>query len=211
MLKEFWKQQDTNIKLFGFITTIAALFLNISTPENASAKLALANIQILLLVVLLISLTSLFIAFIKLLIKTEKDMQGRYDLPTVGVFSLTLALIFIWILANLLSYMTSVYPSTFAQFLSLTFPGIAVMLCFFLLVKIEKYQHNFTVLSKIIINSSVIAFLGTISGAYIQQGVIKYFYMYWFSVVLPCLFFTSFIALLVVSLYKKKELFGSEK
>lgn len=77
-------------KFVGFIAALCALFMGISRPEIADAKAALAVIQLFWLVLLTISITSLFFDFVLYARKEERTTNEKYGLPFDFVFSISL-------------------------------------------------------------------------------------------------------------------------
>lgn len=204
MFKEFWDKNPTLIKFTGFIIALNALFLNISIPQNQNAKWGLANIQVFSLFFLIVSLTILCFNFVKLLIKTEKRVGEKYDIP-VGIFSLTSIILSMWIILSFLVYIFSLYSSSLLEFLTIIFPAIILGIWVLLLVLSSK--KRFTLFSEIIINSFGLSALISFAGIYIQQGIIKYFYWYWIFKIFPISFLALFVILLMVVIIQKRKLF----
>ncbi|MGC9610853.1 MAG: hypothetical protein ABSE68_01375 [Minisyncoccia bacterium] len=207
MLKEFWEKHKILIEFSGFTAGLCALFLNISLPQDKDAKLALVNIQIFWLLLLTIGLTVIFFYFVKAMIAAEKRIEKQYDVPATWTMSLTVGLILLWIILNFWVYVLSIYPGEFGQFLSMTLPGIIYATLAALLIFVAKRKNRFTWFSQIIVDSFVVAVMITLAGVYIQQSILKYFYHYWFFLVLPASFLFFFALFIGLSIYRKRKLF----
>lgn len=207
MFDKFWKKEKTLITFSGLIATLGALFLNIPTPQIDDAKLALANIQVFWLIILTISLTKLFFSFLIMLIKIEKKMENKYDFP-VGMFSVTSAATLLLVVGNFWRYILDLYGKSFFQFITMVFPGVAFMLCSFLVIFVEKNRSKFTRFSYLVVISFIIALLISIEGVCIQQALLGYFYLYWFFPVLQISFMLCLVVFLGIMIIKNKKLFA---
>lgn len=152
MFEEFWNKKKIMIQFTGAVTTIGALFLNISTPQNETAKMALANIQMFWLIIVTTCLTSLFVDFIIYIIKFEKELRNR-SLPVYGGFSVMTGGILLWLVLNLWSYILSLYTNSFAKFISMSYPAIFFIVGTLILIYIEK--KKFKILTQIIITDFI--------------------------------------------------------
>ncbi len=206
MLEKYWKEQSTLIKASGFIAGLGALFLSIPVPQLEEARTALANIQVFWLILLTACLAKIFYSFTKSLIKYEKEMKVKYDLPIVGLYSFTLGAIFLWVILNLWSYIFSLYNKESAKFLTMVFPGVVLVLCTLPMIFVEKNRSKFTRFSYIIIISAVVSTIVSALGIYFEQVAIGYFHLLWISIVLPALFIVLILGLVTLSLIKKKSL-----
>src|SRR5882762_9904527 len=130
MFEQFWKEQNTLLKFTGFIAALGALFLNISSPQDQNAKLALANIQTFVLILLTIGLTILFVNFTKFLLKTERGILNKYDIPSSGLLTSLVAFIFLWVILSFGTYILGLYQYSFGVFMTMAFP---LVICFFCL------------------------------------------------------------------------------
>lgn len=162
----------------------------------------MANIQAFWLVLLTISLTGLFISFTKLVVKREKEISNKYDIPA-GIFSLTLGLTFFIILGNLWFYIFSLYGKSLSDFITMISPEIIMVLCVLLALFMETHRKKFTCLSAIIVYSFIGAILITLIGILIQEAIWRYFHLYWLYIMLPSLFLVSSIALVAIAFFKK--------
>lgn len=203
MFKDFWEQNKPTVQFAGFISALGGLFLNIPVPAQEQGKHFLANVQVFWLVLFFIGLVYLSASFVKFIFHTEKRLQGKYDLPTMGVFSFTVAAVLLWVTASLFGYISTLYSSSFVELLNMTFPAIVLILCFQLLIFMEK-RKNILPIFKIMGNSLVLAILITITGIYLQQAVLKYFYFYWVFLIFPLSFFILFLFFMVLEKFRKK-------
>jgi len=206
MFNLFWQKEKILIGFTGLVATLGALFLNIPVPAVEDARLALANIQVFWLVLLTLSLTKLFFSFTALVIKTERDIKRKYDLP-VGAFSLTIGITFLVVIGNFWRYIIDLYGKSFFDFMNIIFPALVAMACMVLLLYVEKNRGKFTRFSYIIILSFIIAALTSVVGVYLQQTILGYFYFYWLNCVLPGAFIFFVAGLTIYSLLKKRSLF----
>lgn len=142
MFEEFWDKKKIMIQFTGAVTTIGALFLNISTPQNEAARTALANIQMFWLVIITTALTSLFVDFIFYIIRLERELSNR-SLPVYGVFSAMVGATLLWLVLNLWSYILSLYTNPFVKFISMSYPAIFLIVGTLILKYIEKKQVKF--------------------------------------------------------------------
>lgn len=205
MLDEFWRKEKVLISIAGLSATLGALFLNVPIPQTAEAKTALANIQVFWLILLTISLTGLFINFMKLAMKRERKISRKYDLP-FGIFSLTLASVFLIILWNFWLYIFSLYGKSLLGFLNMIFSEIVAVLCVLLALFMETRRKKFTRLSAALVYSFILAITITTMGILVQEAIWKYFYLYWLYFVLPGLFLISSITLVAIALFKRMPL-----
>ena len=71
----------------------------------------------------------------------EQAVQKKYDMPFAWPFSLTLAGIFLIVIANYWEYIFSIYGSSLAQFLGMVFPGF-IFIGFLSLVRLEHIPRR---------------------------------------------------------------------
>ncbi len=207
MFKGFWEQNKLAINFAGSITAIGGLFLNIPIPTQEPAKHYLANVQVFWLLLFTISLVYFSVSFIKFVFQSEKKLQGKYDIPTLGVFSISMAGVLLWVAASLLGYISALYSTSFAELLGMTFPAIVLVLCVLVLIFIEKRKKNISYFWTILANSLILSVLACVSEIYIQQGLLKRFYTYWFYPVLPLTFFGLSFIFIIVAKVRNKTLF----
>lgn len=117
MFKDFWDKQKHQIQLVGILVAIGALFLSIMPPENEKARFALFNIQFAWLIIITIALVILFVNFIALTVKIEKETEVKYDIPMESTISLLAIFISCWILINLWVYIINLYKEPLIKFL----------------------------------------------------------------------------------------------
>ncbi len=207
MFERFWKEQNTLLKFTGFIAAVGALFLNISPPQDQNAKLALANLQTFVLILLTIGLTMLFINFIKLLIKTEKSVLGKYDIPSTGLLSSILGIIFLWVILSLWTYILGLYQYSFAVFMEMAFPGITCFACFGLIIWMEKRCDKFTRFSHMMVYSFMITVLLSIVALYLGQTSLFRKYIGLSGNFILVTFFSCLSLSLIGLLFRNKRLF----
>lgn len=208
MFKEFWEKKKLSIQFTGFITGLGALFLNIPVPAQDQAKIFLSNVQVFWLALFTICLISLSIDFIVFLFFYEKTVLSKYAIPTTGIFSLSLAAILLWVVVNLLGYISVLYQAPFSKLLEMVLPASAVYPCILLLIYVEKNKEKLSIFTQIIINSFVMAAFISIPGIYIQQAIVKHFSYYWIYVVFPISFIILSVLLIGLAKTKKKKLFN---
>ncbi len=192
MLKTFWEEQKVLINFFGFIATLAAIFLNIALPDDKNAKFALANIQVFWLLVLTIALAVLFFRFIKLVFRIEKEMEIKHDIFTKGAFSSLVFIVFLWIVSNFGIYIMNLYQESFTMLLFMTLPLIMIALVTIIEYHVHKNIKKFSLFSEFMIESfgMAIVFTSTIiwakiyffNGIYIERivliGIIMFFVIF---------------------------------
>lgn len=125
MLEEFWNQKKHLIQLLGILIGVGAIFLNIPTPDNQNALVALRNVQLAWLIIITISQAFLFWQLFSLTIRIEKRTKEKMHLSTDAISTFFFGLA-IWILWNLWSYMLSIYNTNLVSFLHSGFIGAAV-------------------------------------------------------------------------------------
>jgi len=207
MLKTFWEKESVLIGFSLATATIGALFLNVQAPkDNVNAATALATIQVFWLVLLTLNLTILFFRFLALVVKEERSTQRKYDLPSIGAFSLTLGSIFLIVIVNFWEYIFSIYNTSISSFLGMIFPALISTGSFALMLYIEKHPNKFTRFSYIVVLSFIVSTYITLFGMFIQGAILGYFYLYWPRFVYPGVFVTFTLLLIVVSIIKKKSL-----
>ena len=206
MFKSYYKEHAALINFTGVIGGLGALFLNVSPPSIEAAKSALVNIQVFWLIMLIVCLTILFFSFVKSIFTKEKEIWNAQKTPVTGFFSVTAAIVFFWIILNLIEYTINFDPTRSAFFVSmLTMSGC--LLCFaYLTVYIDKNPSKFTLVSIITIMSFSIAILVSIVGILVQAKVSGYFWLFWIWPLLPAVFLASLIILSIIALSMKKSL-----
>jgi hypothetical protein len=160
MLEEFWDNQKVLISFTGFTAALAALFLNVA-PTNNDAKTMLANIQVFWLLILVLSLTTLFVRCLKTIFNTEKTSGQKRDIPTSGYFTLTAAIVFSWIVLNFLGYILSSYPGPFTIILLMTSGAIIIGLFTWAEYAVHDHIEKFSLFSEFMIESFGLAVAGT--------------------------------------------------
>ncbi len=179
-------EQSRKAKFVGFIAALCALFISITPPENADAKTALAVIQFFWLVLLTVSLTSLFYDFLKYIWHTEKVVNNQYDLPFSYIFTATIGAILGGVVLNLWRYIIDLYADVLAQFTVLIgFPGGVAIGCVLLAIFIEKNKGKIPPILSILADSIILGVLVGVAGMYIEVGITKFFYLFWFTKVAP--------------------------
>jgi len=163
MFKDFWEAKKHLIQFIGILAGIGALFLAIPKPDNVKAGVALAHIQFIWLIILSISVVVLFIHFLGLVVKWEKEFDKKSGFDLTETISMIVSLTVIYLISNLWIYMINVYKDSLFDFMkSTSFAASSTIAAFLfavnkkIVVKVpEKYKIARTMLSLVV--------LGTIS------------------------------------------------
>lgn len=208
MLKEFWIENNALIQITGIASAIGALFLNVDSPENEMAKSALANIQVFCLLVMVVCLSLLFVVFVKLVVKKEKQLRLKYDAPIVGTFSIIVSPIFLWVIVNFIQYILNFDSKYSSYFLDMILASAVIVSVYFAMLWLEKNEEKLSLFTRVIVISFVASLSISLIGLVIQGLILKYVYFYWGILVLPVSFVLIFTTLLVILIIEKKALFS---
>lgn len=117
MLKQFWKNKKYLVQFVGILAGIGALFLSISPPDNLKAREALANVQLVWLLIITITVVLLFIEFIQLSDRWEKDMMIKKGFDITDTISMFVSLTALYVIFNLWIYIINLYNNSLWDFL----------------------------------------------------------------------------------------------
>lgn len=116
MVKDFWEKKRHLVQMLGILLAAGALFLTIPVPESPVAREALANIQIIWLLIVTISVAILFWEFALLAVKFEEELSHRMKLDVTDTISLFAFMTLVYFIFNLWKYIQSLYGSSLMDF-----------------------------------------------------------------------------------------------
>lgn len=128
MLKEFWEDKKHIIQLVGILAGVGALFLSIAPPDNVEARQALANIQLVWLIIISLSCGTLFISFHNFFIDLEKHYSSKWSIDLKETISLIIFLSLFYIISNLWIYIIKLYSIAFWNYIQSINLGIMAVL-----------------------------------------------------------------------------------
>lgn len=202
-------EKERKAKFVGFIAALCALFVSITPPKIIEAKTALAIIQLFWLVLLTISLTSIFFDFVGYIREEEKTINKKYNLPFNFIFSSSLGLILALVVLNLWRYILALYTEIIAEFMVLYgFPFSIMIGCVVGAILLKKYEGKIYSIFEILADSIFTGILFSIFGFYAQEAFTKLFYPYWFFSVAPITSIGFFVLFVILAIYRKQKLFS---
>ena len=191
----------------GFVAALCALFMSVSAPGDMEAKKALAVIQLFWLVLLTLSLTSIFLDFGKYVWRAEREASKKYDVPFDYVATATIGVILGAVIANLWRYIFALYSEVLAVFtVMIAFPSLIAIGSVFIAIVIKRNETKIAPIFEILADSIIVGVLTGVAGMYLQESFTEFFYLYWFTIVAPSVAFTFFVFVVVMMLYRKKKL-----
>ena len=207
MLKEFWEAKKHLIQFVGILAGVGALFLTIPRPQDAAAGIALANIQLVWLLILSISTIVLFFNFVILIARWEKDYKKRKNFDLTETFSTIAMLTTSYLIINLWIYIIHIYKDSVFDFMrSVSFGAAATFAAFFYFIWrriVLKISDKFIV-GKIIVTIIAWALLSSLAAAwtvFIQKSG-DFDMVYW--VKMSAVFFLIFILAFLFGEFRKR-------
>lgn len=116
MLKQFWKNKKHLIQLVGILTGVGALFLSVPPPDNLKAREALSNVQLVWLLIITITVVLLFVEFIQLSDRWEKDLMKRKGIDITETISMFVSITSFYVIFNLWVYIINLYNNSLWDF-----------------------------------------------------------------------------------------------
>ena len=139
-------------------------------------------------------------------------MSDRYDLPLNYVFTFTLGSILAGVVLNLWRYIIDLYADVLAVFTVLIgFPSLIAIGCIFLAIVIKKNEERIAPVFQVLADSIIVGALAGIAGFYLQEGITKLFYLYWFTRVAPTVAAVFFVFVVLAMLHCGRPLWSTPK